>query len=402
MSRRVVITATALHSPLGSEPGAVFDRVLRGEHGISFRPDWAAIEDLRSHVGAAVPDFDGKAIPRKTRRTMGRVAQLAASAAEEAARRAGLGDEHLHSERTGVIMGSTVGSAEAESSFWGEVNRDNPRGIKGTTFFQCMPHTCAANAALHLGVIGEVFATNSACASSNQAIGLAMDRIRAGRLDIVLAGGAEELHPGGPMLFDALGAATHRTDPDATPTPFQAGRDGIVVGEGAGVLVVEALEHAEARGATVLAEVLGTATRCDAAHMAMAQPDGMERAIRACLADAGLSPDDVDHIDAHATGTRGGDAAEAEALHRVFGDRPTVSSLKGHLGHTLGACGAIEALLAIEAMHRGIAAPTRGLTNPDVAPLNLLQQPREQRMRHVLKTSFAFGGVNSVLLLRLP
>lgn len=396
--KRVVITGVGMHSPLGDDPGHALDAVLAGRHGVVPMPEWTRIEGLGTVVGAPVPDFDERCIPRKTRRTMGRVGMLAAAAALRAVAQAGLSEQVLTSGRTAAVVGSTAGSSHAESEFWEQVNRGTSHGIRSTLFFQAMAHTCAANVALMLGIIGEVFATNSACASSNQAIGVGAERIRLGRADVVLAGGAEELHASGAIIFDALGAATHRTDPAQTPRPFQAGRDGIVVGEGAGILVLESLEHARARGARVLGEVLGFGTTCDAVHMANAAPEGMIRAIERCLADAGRTADDVDHVNAHATGTQAGDAAEAQALYHLFGSRPPVASLKGHLGHTLGACGAIESILGLEAMARGVVPATRGLTDPDVAPLNLPTEPLEHPVRCLLKTNFAFGGVNSVLL----
>ncbi|MCO4747458.1 MAG: hypothetical protein KC912_21840, partial [Proteobacteria bacterium] len=391
--KRVVITGVGMHSPMGSDPGEVFDAILRGEHGIRRMPEWSEIDELKTCVGAVIPDFSARHIPRKTRRTMGRVALLAVSAAERAAQGAGLDEELLRSQRTAVIVGSTAGSASAERDFWEQVLKKTRRGIRSTLFFQGMAHTCATNVALHLGVVGEVFATNSACSSANQAIGLAADRIRMGRADVVLAGGAEEVHVSAPIIFDALGAATRTVDPDHTPRLFQADRDGIVVGEGAGIVVLESLEHAKARGANILGEILGFGTACDAMHMARAAPQGMVTAIQRCLEDAGVSADEVDHINAHATGTQGGDAAESEALHTVFGDRPSVVSLKGHLGHTLGACGALELILSLESMRRGVVPSTRGLVEPgpSIAPIRLLTEPREERVQRVLKSNFAFG-----------
>ena len=397
--RRVVLTGVGMHTPMGDDPSAVFERILKGEHGCVAMPHWGEIDSLKTSVGAPVPSFDGRHIPRKTRRTMGRVAVLAASAAERAVADANLPPGVLQSGRTGVVVGSTAGSSVAEGEFWTQVHRHTSRGIRSTTFFQGMAHTCAANVALLLGVVGEVFATNSACSSANQAIGLGADRIRMGRSDVVLAGGAEELHHAAAIIFDALGAATRKPDPDQTPRPFQRGRDGIVVGEGAGIVVLESLEHARDRGAKILGEVLGFGTSCDAVHMSSAAPEGMVAAIERCLADAGMSADAVDYVSAHATGTVGGDQAEAEALFRVFGDRPPVSSLKGHLGHTLGACGALETILALQSLHRGIVPSTRGLTDPDVAPIFLPTELLERQVGRVLNTNFAFGGVNSVLLL---
>jgi 3-oxoacyl-[acyl-carrier-protein] synthase II len=336
---------------------------------------------------------------------MGRVSLLAASAAERAVADAGLVAADLVPDRTSIVVGSTAGSPAAEMEFWGRLGgARSARGVKGTLFFQAMSHTCAANGALHLGVRGEVLATNSACASSNQAIGMAAHRIRFGQADVALAGGAEELHESGGVVFDSLGAASRGFNdaPEATPRPFDARRDGIVVGEGAGIFVLEARDHALARGARILGEIVGFGTSCDAFHMSTGTPEGMAAAIRRCLHDAGRDPAVVDYVNAHATGTTVGDAAEAEALYAVFGERVPVSSSKGHLGHTLGACGALESAVVLEAFRRGILPGTRNLDDPDVAPIQLLRGHRPHAAAHVLKTNFAFGGVNSVLLFAHP
>jgi len=399
--KRVVVTGIGLHTPLGDELGEVFDGLLADRTGVVPMPEWSGIDELSTAVGAPVPGFDGKHIPRKVRRTMGKVAVLSASAAERAMLHAGLSPEQLCDGRTAVIVGSTAGSGSAQADFWDHVlNKRSARGLKATIFFQGMAHTCAANVALHLGINGEIFATNSACSSSSQAIGLAASRIRRGECEIAFAGGAEELHVSGAVIFDSLGAATsaYNNRHELTPRPFDSARDGIVVGEGAGIFVLEELDHARARGATILAEVLGHGTTCDAVHIASPAPQGMTAAIGRCLSDAGVGTDAVDYINAHATGTRAGDEAEAIALHGLFGDRVPVSSSKGHLGHTLGACGVIESAICVEALRRQVLPGTRNLEEPDVAPIQLLRRAEARPVQRVLNTNFAFGGVNSVLL----
>ncbi|MBX2800190.1 MAG: beta-ketoacyl-ACP synthase [Myxococcales bacterium] len=400
--RRAVITGVGLHTPLGDDRIELFDRILAGDSGVAPMPDWASVDGLSTRVSAPVRGFTGKHLPRTVRRTMGRVSMMAASAAAKAAEDAGLDEATLTGGRTAVVVGSTGGSGDAEQEFWGRfVKTRSMQGLRATLFFRAMSHTCAANVALHLGITGELLSTNSACASSNQALGVAVERIRLNKADVVVAGGAEELHVTSGIIFDGLHAATtaFNDDPDRTPRPFDAARDGIVVGEGAGIVVVEELEHAKARGATILAEIVGYGTTCDAVHMSGAKPEGMVAAIERCLADAGVSVGDVDYINAHATATVAGDHAEAEALHRLFADRVPVSSSKGHLGHTLGACGCIESVVCVEALRRGIVPATRNLQEPNVAPIDHVTTPREQPLSHVLNTNFAFGGVNSVLLI---
>lgn len=400
--RRVVVTGAGLRTTLGNDPARLFDALIAGRSAVQRIDDLADVTELECHLGGRIADFDGREIPRKNRRTMGRVAMLAVTAAQDAVAAATLPEGLLRAPRTGVIMGSTMGSPAAEQEFWQHyVQHRSARGLRATTFFQIMSHTCATNVAMTLGTTGPTWATNAACASSSQAIGLALQLIRWGRIDRAVAGGADELHPATIITFDAMGGASrsHEDDPDQTPRPFDAGRDGIICSEGGAALVLEEREQALARGAPILGEVLGFGSTTDAVNMAAPAPEGMVAAIVAGLEDAGLDADAVDYVNAHATGTPLGDAAEAEALHRLFGDRVPVSSIKGHTGHLLGACGATEALVCLEVMRRGVIPPTRNLVQPDVAPLWLPTQPQERPVLVSVSTNFAFGGVNCALVL---
>ncbi|MCA9494275.1 MAG: beta-ketoacyl-ACP synthase, partial [Myxococcales bacterium] len=341
--RRVAVTGYGLHGPFGDDAVGMFDALLADRTATVAMPEWAQVADLGPHVAAPVPDFDGKHLPRKVRRTMGKVALFGASASDRAIRHAGLEPADVAGEATAVVMGSSAGSGASELEFWQHfLTTNSARGVRSTTFFEAMAHTVATNVALLLGVTGEVFSVNCACASSNQAIGVGAERIRLGKADVVLAGGAEELHVTAGVIFHSvLAASTGFNDrPRETPRPFDAARDGIVVGEGGAVLVLEEWERAKARGATIHAEVLGFGTSCDAVNMANPEPEGMRTAMARALKDAGLPPSAVSYVNAHATGTRAGDAAEAEAVWRLLGGNVPTSSNKGHLGHTLGACGA--------------------------------------------------------------
>ena len=403
--RRVVITGMGVRSALGHHPEALFEAVLAGRSAVRAMPEWADIEDLGSLVAAPVPDFDGREIPRKHRRSMGRVATLAVAASFDATLQAGLDEALLRGGRVGVSFGSTTGSTEAEEEFWRHfIAHRRSSGLKATQFFKVMAHTAATHVALALGIAGEAVATNAACASGTQALGHALDRIRAGRLDVIVAGGAEELHPVTCMTFDGMGGASRafNQSPTRTPRPFDRDRDGIVVGEGSGALVVEDLDHARARGATPLAEILGFGATSDAVNMASPSPEGMIASIRLALADAGIEPRQIDYVNAHATGTPVGDEAEAVALAEVLGDGVPVSSTKGHLGHTLGACGAVEAILCIRAMAAGVVPPTLNLEHPGVIGIWLPTNPVARPLRICLSTNFAFGGVNTALVLGLP
>jgi len=403
--QRVVITGLGLRTPLGHSIDDLFDALLDGRSAVQAFPEWRDVAEMASYIGAPIADFNGREIPRKMRRTMGRLAQFAGASATDAVAQAGLDEHTLGSGRVGVAVGSTLGSSGALEEFWRAYLMDgHTRGLKGGLFFQVMSHSAATNVALLLGVTGEALACNAACASATQAIVLATERIRAGRADAMIAGGADELHPAATLTFDGVGGAStgFNDAPERSPRPFDGARDGVVVAEGSGIVVLESLAHARARGATVLAEVLGGATSCDARHMASPSPDGMAACMTLGLQDAGLTPDQIDYVNAHATGTRVGDASEAEALHRLFGDRVPVSSIKGHLGHMQGACGAVEVAVCLEAMKRGVIPHTIHLTDPDVPALDLPTEPREQRVDRVLTSNFAFGGVNTCLVLGSP
>jgi len=235
------------------------------------------------------------------------------------------------------------------------------------------------------------------------AVGEALDVIRHGRQDIMLAGGAEELHAIATGMFDLLNAtSTNFNDqPERASRPFDRDRDGLVCGEGAGVIVLESLEHASARGAQIYAEVKGFSLSASGLHVSQSNNAGMIRCITAALADAQVNAADIDYINAHATGTPQGDCEEAEAIQKLFGDKPPVSSLKGYLGHTLGAAGALELIATLRMMRKGVLYPTRNLDNvaDDCGGINHLTQFEERRLDIVLKNSFGFGGVNSALVL---
>jgi len=383
----------------------LFDALLAGCSGVRAMPGWAGIAGLGSLVASPVSDFDTEEIPRKFRRSMGRVAALAVAAGVDGVARSGLPETVLRGGRTGVVFGSTTGSGEAEEEFWRAILVGNStRSLKSTHFFKVMPHTAATNLAFFLGISGESLATSAACASSTVALGLALDRIRCGRADAILAGGADELHVTTAITFDFMSGASRgfNDHPDHTPRPFDRARDGIVVGEGAAVLVLEEREHALARGAPIMGEVLGYGGTSDPVNMASSASEGMEAAMRLALADANLQADAVDYVNAHATGTRVGDAAEAKAIHHVFGEQVPVSSIKGHLGHLMAACGGVEAVVCLEAMRRGVVPPTRNLADPDVVPVHLPREPLAHPLCRVLSENFGFGGVNAAVVLGAP
>lgn len=403
---RVVITGMGLASPIGNTLEAARAALERGESGVRLMPDWGAVDGLLTRVAAPVaPGLNEAAIPRGFRRTMGPQAMFAAAAAQAAIQDSGLDERILGSGQTGLAIGSTMGSAASLHEFFGHLfEQRTVAGVKGTSFFQCMGHTAAANLALLFGITGRVTATVSACTSGSQAIGAGYEWIRAGAQDVVIAGGADEAHFTAAATFDVMRGTSlrfHET-PERTPRPFDADRDGLVIGEGSGIVVLERLEHARARDARIHAEVIGYATTCDGHHMSQPEQEGMERCMRRGLDSAGLAPAAIDYINAHATATPVGDAVEAAAVRAVFGARVPISSTKGQTGHTLGACGALETIFTVLMMQGGFAAGTRNLDRVDDACAGLLHLTRREALsiRTALNNNFAFGGVNTSIVLR--
>jgi 3-oxoacyl-[acyl-carrier-protein] synthase II len=407
MKRRVVVTGMGGVSPIGSDWSTVRDALRLGRSGVRLIKEWGEIQGLETQLAAPVHDFEvPEAWPRKATRTMGKDSLMATRAAELALADAGLlGADLLCDGSAGIAFGSTQGSPEgmavyAHKLFAGRTTR----GIRGSDFIRFMSHTCAANLAQFFGITGRIVPTCSACTSGSQGIGYAYESVAFGCQDVMLGGGAEEIGAIDATVFDILAAASTRNDaPQRTPRPFDRERDGTVVAEGAGVLILEELEHARRRCAPIHAEVLGWATNCDGRHMTNPDRAGMERVMRQALADAQLAPTDVDYINAHGTATEVGDVAESEATLAVFGNRIPVSTLKGHMGHTLGACGALEAWMTLRMISEGWVAPTLNLEEIDgrCAPLDyVMGTPRELSAEIVVSNNFAFGGVNTSLVFR--
>ena len=408
MTRRVAITGIGLASPLGHDLGDVGSALQNGEHGIRFQPSFAEHDELLTQIAAPVRDLDLDRWGRKTVRTMGRVARLALHATEQAVAQAGLSNTNLTTGRAGLAYGSTHGSTEAWERFARTLHVPNALlGLGSNAYLKFSSHTCAMNLAVHYGIRGRIVTTCSACVSASQAIGASYEAIKFGLQDVMLCGGAEELHYISTGVFDVLQAtSTHYNDrPEMTPRPFDRKRDGLVVGEGAGTFVLESLEHAKARGAEVIAEIIGYGTSCDGQHITAPSPQGMRDAMELALQDAELNPSEVDYINAHATATEVGDIGESEATFSVFGGDVPISSTKGFTGHTLGACGAIESAFCVAMMRDKFLAPSRNLeeVDPACAPLAYIQgDARESAPRVVMNNNFAFGGINTSLLMKRP
>ncbi len=404
---RVVVTGMGIVSPIGHDLKQAATALREGRHGIVHTDAWSHIEHLRTRVCAPVTGLS-LSYPRKKVRTMGRVSLLSLAATEQAVAQAGLSEEALQRPRTGIAYGSTHGSSSANEA-WSRkmLTHSGLAGIQATEYLKFMSHTCAANLALYYGVTGRVISTCAACVSASQGIGAGYEAIRAGHADVMICGGAEELHFSHAAVFDIMFATSVRDNdaPERASRPFDKQRDGLVIGEGAGTLVLESYEHARARGAEILAELLGYGTNCDGTHVTNPSREGMAGAMRLALDDAKLHPSRIEYINAHATATEVGDIAESHATAMVFGSETPISSTKGFTGHTLGACGAIEAAFCVAMMREGFLAGNRTLDEVDerCAPLDYVgHTPREGQPRIVMSNNFAFGGINTSLILGLP
>lgn len=406
--RRVVITGMGLCSPLGNDPDAVSQALQAGAHGIRPMPQWAEFGELQARLAGLVEGVEASSYPRKLVRTMGRVAVLALHATQQALRDAGIDDELVRSGRLGLAYGSTHGSSSSMVEYCEKLLLSRSfTGITGTAYLKFMSHTCAANLAEALGVRGRVVPICSACTSGSQSIGQGFESIRAGHEDVMVCGGAEEMHVTHAGVFDRLYATSTRynDEPGRTPRPFDRGRDGLVVSEGAGTVVLESLEHALARGARVHGELLGYGTNCDGTHVTSPSAEGMAGAMRRALASAALTADQIGYINAHGTATELGDLAEATATQSVFQRPVTISSTKGHTGHTLGACGALETIFCLLMMRDGFLPPTRNLdeVDPRCAPLDYVRgEVRRGCPPLLMNNNFAFGGINTSLVLGRP
>lgn len=404
--RRVVITGIGICSPIGNSMAEVDSSLREMRGGIRHMPEWETFGQLGSHVAGVVEGVDRKAWPRKRTRTMGRVALLAAWASDRAVEDAGLSADELHSGRAGITHGSTHGSSSVLEAYCRKLFAENSfKGVAGSDFLKFMSHTTAANLAEYLGIRGRVQPTCSACTSASQAIGQAYEYVRYGLQDVMVCGGSEELHITHAGVFDVMYAASRKFNdrPQLTPRPFDAERDGVVVGEGAATLVLEPLDRARARGAKIYAEVIGYGTNCDGIHLTNPSYEGMANCMRQALDSAQIPPEEVDYVDAHGTATELGDIAESKATFEVLGERVPVSTQKSYTGHTLGACGAIETACAMAMMAGNYVAPNRNLIQVDdrCAPLNFVRdEPQMVQLDTIMNNNFAFGGINTSLIYR--
>ncbi|WP_110686002.1 beta-ketoacyl-ACP synthase II [Salinicola aestuarinus] len=415
--RRIVVTGMGILSPLGCSLETVWQRLLAGTSGLRQLPA-ETVEGLAVGVGGPVPsieedstgfDLDGTIDP-KERRKMDRFIQMAVVAAEQALTQADwFPESDADKERTATVIGSGIGGFPAIADAVRTVDSRGPRRLSPFTIPSFLANLACGHVSIRHGLKGPLGAPVTACAAGLQAIGDAARMIHAGEADVAVCGGSEacidRVSLGGFAAAKAL--SSHYNDtPEAASRPFDQGRDGFVMGEGAGLLVIETLEHALARGAKPIAEIVGYGTSSDAYHLTAGPEngEGAARAMQVALRQANLAPTDIGHLNAHATSTPVGDRGELAAVRRVFGDhRPAISATKAATGHLLGAAGGVESIFTLLALRDQIAPVTRNLDDPDpmAADMDIVRgESREMPMEHAICNGFGFGGVNASVIFK--
>ena len=404
--RRVVVTGGSCISSLGFDAETAIES-LKGLKNRVVRMDaWDIYKQMNTRLAAPIleplPPY-----PRKKIRGAGRVAVMGLASADKAIEVAGLTNETalMKSGRMGVAFGSSMGSIDPLLEFFSMLKTYDCSKITATTYIRAMPQTCAVNISVVLGLTGRLVTTNTACTSGSLAIGQAYELIKYGKQDVMIAGGADELDPTESAVFDTLFATSTKNDhPELSPAAYDKDRDGLVIGEGAGALVLEEYEHAKARGAKIYAELVGFGSNTDGEHITQPKKETMQQALELAIEDSGISADAIGYVNGHGTATHHGDIAESWATYNALKQRAVpLSSLKSYVGHTLGACGGIEAWLAINMMNRGWFSPNLNLRNvdPECAPLDYITgSGREMDVEYIMSNNFAFGGINTSLIFK--
>jgi len=393
-------------TPIGHSWESITSNLREVRTGTRYMKEWEKHEDLHTRLAAPILDFQKpNHYTRKMTRSMGRGSLLAVRATEQALEQAELLEaDAITQGGMGVSYGSSSGNPDAIKEFGSMLLELSGGSLNANTYIKMMAHTAPVNLAVFFQLKGRVYPTSSACTSGSQGIGYAYEAIKHGQQTYMVAGGSEELCSAQAAVFDTLYATSTRNDePEKTPRPFDVDRDGLVIGEGAATLILEELSHANERNAEILAEVVGFGTNCDGTHVTQPSKDTMRVAMELALQDAGLGASAIGYVSAHGTATGRGDIAESQATHELFGKELPISALKSFTGHTLGACGAIEAWLAIEMMNHKSFHGTANLDNvdPECGELDYIQEPmRELDCEYVMSNNFAFGGINTSLIFK--
>ncbi len=407
MTRRVVITGCSAITPIGYGKDEIVSSLRGGVSGVKpLRDDGLLTEYIHSRVFGTVDYTIDYEFSRTFRKTMGPVAFYGCQVAKDVLEAAKLEPEFISSGRLGVSFSSTHGSPTVQrdiyKTFFSKSKKEFS-SIGAVDYLKSMVHTTAVNITRMFGITGRVIASSTACTTSSQSIGLGYEMVKYGIQDAMLCGGADEYDTTTVAVFDNLLACSvdYNDRPQATPRPFDQNRDGLVVGEGAGIVLLEELEHARARGAEILGEVIGFASNNNGGDLILPNLEGITATLELALADAEITSVDVDFVSAHATATKMGDVIESQAMYDVYGDGPLVTGLKSYMGHTMGACGAIELIITLYMMEQGFIAPTLNLETVDER-CNMLRHTSgvtECRADIAAVQNFAFGGVNTCLLL---
>lgn len=402
MLSRVFVTGYGVISAFGKEIKAIKEKLALKQNAVCVMEDWKKYKDLTTYLAAPILDYaPPKEWNRKQMRSLGRVSQYSVESAGIALKMANLAeDSTIKDGRMGVAFGSSTGSTDAILQMARLFLKDE-NTMDANTYIKFMPHTTAANIALFYSLKGRVIPTSSACTSASHAIGYAYESIKNGKIDLMIAGGAEELCVSEAMTFNVLYATSLKNEtPKLTPKPFDKNRDGLVIGEGGAALILESESSVKRRGIKPLAEIVGFGSTCDGTHITRPNSATMKEAMILALKDAEITSDKIGYINAHATATQFGDLAESIATNELFGDRVAISSLKSYFGHTLGACGALESILSIEMMNDGVFFPTINLEDSECAKLDYLRDIREMKVDFVMNNNFAFGGINTSLIFK--
>ena len=403
---RVVVTGMSAITALGDNWQDFSAKLKKGENAVQYHTLWDGYDDLNTRLAAPIVDFKKpKHYTRKQCRSMGRVSLMATTATEQALQQAGLLEsELLTNGDMGIAYGSSTGSTAPFVDFANLLSEKSMNGITSTSYIKMMAHTTAVNVGVFFGVKGRVYTTSSACTSGSQALGYAYEAIKYGKQTAMIAGGAEELCVTIAAVFDTLFATSTKNDqPKNNPKPNDVQRDGLVIGEGACSFILESYESAKARGATILAELVGFGTNSDGQHVTQPSAETMQIAMEMALKDAAIQASDIGYVNGHGTATEKGDIAETQATEKALGKDTAISSLKSYLGHTLGACGSIEAWASINMMNDNWFAPTANLTDidPQCGDLNYIQgEGLSRNTDYIMTNNFAFGGINTSLIFK--
>ncbi|RHW75802.1 beta-ketoacyl-ACP synthase [Colwellia sp. RSH04] len=404
--QRVVVTGMSAITALGDNWKDFSDNLKKGKNAVQTYQPWNDYKELNTRLAAPVVNFEKpNHYNRKQCRSMGRVSLMATTSTEAALKQANLlNSELLTNGEMGIAYGSSTGSTAPFIDFANLLSNKSMTSITSTSYIKMMAHTTAVNVGVFFGIKGRVYTTSSACTSGSQALGYAYEAIKYGKQTAMVAGGAEELCVTIAAVFDTLFAtSTKNTSPEKNPKPYDIDRDGLVIGEGACTFILESYDSAKARGATILAELVGYGTNSDGKHVTQPSADTMKIAMEMAIKDAGIDAENIGYVNGHGTATLKGDIAETQATERALGKQTPISSLKSYLGHTLGACGSIEAWASINMMNDNWFAPTLNLTEVDPACGKLDYIKSSGLFKHtdfIMSNNFAFGGINTSLIFK--